>query len=189
MMQELKKTDFYTEGLKGSETEKNLETALSGECRVNVKYRLYAEVAREQGLVDVAEIFTETADNEKAHAEIWLKCMNSYGNTEQNLLQAGEGEHYEWSEMYKQMAEDADAEGFKALAVKFRLVAEVEAAHEKRYLKLLENLEAEKTFEGEAPLGWKCRNCGYIHYGEKAPAVCPCCDHPQAHFERKAENY
>lgn len=186
MMQELKKTDFYTEGLKGSETEKNLETALNGECRVNVKYRLYAEVAREQGLVDVAEIFTETADNEKAHAEIWLKCMNSYGNTEQNLLQAGEGEHYEWSEMYADFAETARKEGFSQIAALFEQVGSVEKYHEERFNMYREKLRGNKMFHStSSETIWICLNCGYMVEGTEPPEACPTCRFPKSYFREK----
>ena len=137
----------------------------------------------------MSALFAETADQEKEHAKMWFKEFHGIGTPEENLKDAAAGENYEWTDMYKKMAEDADAEGFHDLAAKFRLVAEVEAAHERRYLKLLESLENGKTFKGEAPLGWKCRNCGYIYYGEEAPDVCPCCDHPKAYFERKVENY
>ena len=120
---------------------------------------------------------------------MWFKEFHGIGTTEENLIDAAAGENAEWTNMYVRMAKEAREEGFEALAKKFELVAEVEAAHEKRYLKLLDNLQNEKTFKGDAPYGWKCRNCGYIYEGENAPAVCPVCAHPMAYFERKAENY
>lgn len=120
---------------------------------------------------------------------MWFKEFHGLGDTAQNLKWAAEGENEEWTDMYARMAREAEEEGFPALAAKFRLVAAVEKSHEERYLKMLKNLEDGNTFKGDAPLGWKCRNCGYIYEGENAPAVCPVCAHPQAYFERKAENY
>ena len=173
----------------GTKTEKNLMDAFAGESQARNKYTYYASAAKKAGFEQMSALFAETADQEKEHAKMWFKEFHGIGAPEENLKDAAAGENYEWTDMYKKMAEDADAEGFHDLAAKFRLVAEVEAAHERRYLKLLESLENGKTFQGEAPLGWKCRNCGYIYYGEEAPDVCPCCDHPKAYFERKAENY
>lgn len=120
---------------------------------------------------------------------MWFKEIHGIGTPEENLVDAAQGENDEWTDMYVRMAREADEEGFPELAAKFRLVAQVEAAHEKRYLKLLENLRNDGTFKGDAPLGWKCRNCGYIHEGDEAPEICPTCAHPKAYFERKAENY
>lgn len=173
----------------GTKTEKNLMDAFAGESQARNKYTYYASAAKKAGFEQMSALFAETADQEKEHAKMWFKEFHGIGTPEENLKDAAAGENYEWTDMYKKMAEDADAEGFHDLAAKFRLVAEVEAAHERRYLKLLESLENGKTFKGEAPLGWKCRNCGYIYYGEEAPDVCPCCDHPKAYFERKVENY
>ena len=164
-------------------------TAFAGESQARNKYTFYASAAKKAGFEQMAALFTETADQEKEHAKMWFKEFHGIGTPAENLKDAAAGENYEWTDMYKKMAEEADEEGFHELASKFRLVAEVEAAHEKRYLKLLESLESDKTFKGDAPLGWKCRNCGYIYYGEEAPEVCPCCDHPKAYFERKVENY
>lgn len=120
---------------------------------------------------------------------MWFKEYHGLGDTADSLKWAAEGEHEEWSEMYARMADEAEEEGFTALAAKFRLVAKVEKTHEERYNKVLAHLEEGNTFKGEAPQGWKCRNCGYVHEGENAPAVCPTCNHPQAYFERRAENY
>lgn len=173
----------------GTKTEQNLMTAFSGESQARNKYTFYASAAKKAGFEQMAALFTETADQEKEHAKMWFKEFHGIGTPAENLKDAAAGENFEWTDMYKRMAEEADEEGFHELAAKFRLVAEVEAAHEKRYLKLLESLESGNTFKGQAPLGWKCRNCGYIYYGEEAPEVCPCCDHPKAYFERKAENY
>lgn len=173
----------------GTKTQKNLMEAFSGESQARNKYTYFASAAKKAGYEQLASLYLETADQEKEHAKLWFKELTGIGSTEDNLISAAEGEHYEWTDMYVRMAKEADEEGFKELAAKFRLVAAVEAAHEKRYLKLLESLRENKTFKGDAPLGWKCRNCGYIHEGENAPEVCPACAHPKAYFERKAENY
>ena len=176
--------------LKGSKTEKNLETAFAGESMARNKYTYFASKARKDGFVQIANIFEETANNEKEHAKIWFKLLHGgMPSTVENLKDAAEGENYEWTDMYARMAREAREEGFEELAVKFELVAKVEAAHERRYNKLLESLKNDKTFKGDAPLGWKCRNCGYVHEGPEAPEVCPCCAHPKAYFERKVENY
>lgn len=173
----------------GTKTEQNLKEAFAGESQARNKYTFWASAARKAGFVQMANIFEETANQEKEHAKMWFKEFYGIGTTEQNLKDAAAGENEEWTSMYKRMAEEAEEEGFHELAAKFRLVAEVEASHEKRYLKLLESLQNDATFKGDAPLGWKCNNCGYIYYGEEAPEVCPCCNHPKAYFERKVENY
>ncbi len=173
----------------GTKTEKNLIEAFGGESSARNKYTYYASAAKKAGYEQLADLFIETANQEKEHAKMWFKEFHGIGTTEENLIDAAAGENAEWTNMYVRMAKEAREEGFEALAKKFELVAEVEAAHEKRYLKLLDNLQNEKTFKGDAPYGWKCRNCGYIYEGENAPAVCPVCAHPMAYFERKAENY
>ena len=137
----------------------------------------------------MAAIFEETANQEKEHAKMWFKEFHGIGTSEENLADAAAGENEEWTSMYKRMAQEAREEGFEELAVKFEGVALIEEAHEKRYLKLLETLKAGNTFKGDAPLGWKCNNCGYIHTGDEAPEECPVCAHPRAYFERKVENY
>lgn len=175
--------------LKGSKTEQNLWTAFAGESQARNKYTYFASKAKKDGYVQISKIFEETAANEKEHAEIWFKLLGGIGTTAENLEAAAQGENYEWTDMYARMAREAREEGFEELAVKFELVAKVEAAHERRYLKLLESYKNDKTFKDDAPLGWKCRNCGYIHEGPEAPEVCPCCAHPKAYFERKVENY
>ena len=175
--------------LKGSKTEQNLMTAFAGESQARNKYDYYSSKAKKAGFVQMANIFEETANQEKEHAKMWFKEFHGIGNVEENLADAAAGENYEWTEMYKKMAEEAREEGFEELAKKFEGVAEVEAAHERRYLKLLESYKNDKTFKGDAPLGWKCNNCGYIYVGEEAPEMCPTCAHPKAHFERKVENY
>lgn len=137
----------------------------------------------------MANIFEETANQEKEHAKMWFKEFHGIGDVAENLRDAAEGENYEWTDMYARMAKEAREEGFEELAIKFEGVAKVEAAHERRYKKLLESYEKGVTFKGEAPLGWKCNNCGFIYEGEEAPEVCPVCAHPKAYFERKVENY
>ena len=179
------------ENIKGTKTEANLMAAFAGESQARNKYTFYASKARKEGYVQIANLFEETANNEKEHAKIWFKLLHDgeIADTATNLKDAVAGENYEWTDMYARMAREAREEGFEELAVKFELVAKVEAAHERRYNTLLNSLKNDKTFKGDAPLGWKCRNCGYIHEGEEAPEVCPCCAHPRAYFERKVENY
>ena len=173
----------------GTKTEKNLMEAFAGESEARNKYTYYASAAKKAGFVQMSNIFLETAEQEKEHAKMWFKEIHGIGDTDANLVDAAAGENAEWTDMYVRMAREAEEEGFPELAAKFRLVAEVEASHEKRYLKLLENLRKDGTFKGEAPLGWKCRNCGYIHEGNEAPEICPVCAHPQAYFERMTVNY
>ena len=173
----------------GTKTEKNLMEAFSGESEARNKYTYYASAARKAGFVQMANIFEETANQEKEHAKMWFKEFHGIGNVEENLDDAAAGENYEWTDMYKRMAEEAEEEGFTELAAKFRGMAQVEAAHEKRYQRLLDHYREGKTFKDDAPLGWKCGNCGYIYDGPEAPEICPVCAHPKAYFERKAENY
>ena len=173
----------------GTKTEKNLMEAFAGESMARNKYTYFASVAKKAGFEQIAAIFQETADQEKEHAKMWFKEFHGLGDTAQNLIWAAEGENDEWTNMYARMAEEAEEEGFKALAAKFRLVAAVEKSHEERYNQILKNLQEGKTFKGDAPLGWKCRNCGYIHEGPDAPEICPTCAHPKAYFERKVANY
>ena len=173
----------------GTKTEKNLMEAFAGESMARNKYTYFASVAKKAGFEQIAAIFQETADQEKEHAKMWFKEFHGLGDTAQNLMWAAEGENEEWTSMYARMADEAEEEGFKALAAKFRLVAAVEKSHEERYNQILKNLQEGKTFKGDAPLGWKCRNCGYIHEGADAPEICPTCTHPKAYFERRATNY
>ncbi len=178
--------------LKGTQTEKNLMTAFAGESQARNKYTYFASKAKKEGYEQIAEIFTETADNEKEHAKMWFKYLEGgeIKSTKENLKAAAEGENYEWTDMYKEFAEVADKEGFHEIAVKFRGVAEIEKHHEERYSKLLENVEANQVFTKDTGIHiWKCRNCGHIHIGEKAPEICPVCAHPQAYFEVEAKNY
>ena len=174
---------------KSSKTKENLMKAFAGESQARNRYTFAASLARAQKLQVIEMVFNYTADQEKEHAKMWFKESHGLGDTAQNLIWAAEGENEEWTSMYARMADEAEEEGFQVLANKFRLVAAVEKSHEERYNRLLKHLQEGNTFKGEAPLGWKCRNCGYIHLGENAPEVCPTCAHPKAYFERKAENY
>lgn len=173
----------------GTKTEKNLLEAFAGESEARNKYTYYASAAKKAGYEQLASLYLETAEQEKEHAKLWFKELYEIGSTEENLEDAASGENAEWTDMYVRMAREAREEGFEELAYRFELVASIEAAHERRYRKLLASLKEDKTFKGDAPLGWKCRNCGYVHEGEEAPDFCPACNHPKAYFERKVENY
>ena len=175
--------------LKGSKTEQNLMAAFAGESQARNKYTYFASVARKEGFEQIAAIFEETANNEKEHAKMWFKELGELGNTAQNLLHAAEGENYEWTDMYENFAKEAEEEGFKALAIKFRAVAKIEKAHEERYRKLLSNVEMNQVFEKAEETMWECRNCGHLVMGKKAPQVCPVCLHAQSYFEVRKENY
>ena len=175
--------------LKGSKTEQNLLAAFAGESQARCKYTYFASVAKKEGYEQIQAIFQETADNEKEHAKMWFKELQMLGNTAENLKHAAEGENYEWTDMYKTFAEEAEAEGFTTIADKFRMVGEIEKHHEERYLKLIENVEMQKVFEKSEEVMWKCRNCGHLVVGKKAPQTCPVCNHPQSFFEVNAENY
>ncbi|MDR2753836.1 MAG: rubrerythrin family protein [Oscillospiraceae bacterium] len=177
--------------LKGSKTEQNLLTAFAGESQAHTKYLYYASKAKKDGFVQIANLFTETALNEKEHAELWFKALhgNSIPATTENLTAAAAGENYEWTDMYAQFEKEAREEGFLELAARFAGVARVEKAHEERYRKLLANIETGIVFSRDGDSIWKCGNCGHIHVGPKAPQICPVCAHPQAYFELKAENY
>ena len=175
--------------LRGSKTEKNLMAAFAGESQARNKYTYFASVAKKEGYEQIAAIFQQTADNEKEHAKMWFKALGELGTTAQNLKAAAEGENYEWTDMYATFAKEAEEEGFMALAVQFRKVAEIEKAHEERYLALLNNVELQKVFEKSEEVMWECRNCGHLVIGKKAPGACPVCAHPQAYFEMRKENY
>ena len=177
--------------LKGSKTEENLMKAFAGESQARNKYTYFASKAKKDGFEQIAAIFLETADNEKEHAKMWFKELNggSVPSTEENLLSAAEGENYEWTDMYEEFAKVAEEEGFDKIAYKFRAVAAIEKEHEERYRKLLDNVKEDLVFSKDGDRIWKCRNCGHIVIGKKAPGVCPVCDHPQSYFEIKAENY
>ena len=177
--------------LKGTKTEMNLRAAFSGESEARNKYTYFASKARKDGYVQIAELFEDTANNEKEHAKMWFKYLEggSIQDTATNLLHAAEGENYEWTDMYAQMARDAREEGFDEIAAKFEMVAKIEKAHEERYRKLLSNVEMQQVFEKAGETMWECRNCGHLVMGKKAPAACPVCAHPQAYFEVRKENY
>lgn len=175
--------------IKGTKTEKNLWSAFAGESQARNKYTYFASVAKKEGYEQISAIFLETADNEKEHAKMWFKALGELGGTQENLKAAAEGENYEWTDMYKTFAEEAEEEGFTELAEKFRMVAKIEKAHEERYLKLLSNVEMKKVFEKSDEIMWECRNCGHLVIGKKAPQVCPVCAHPQSFFEVRKENY
>ena len=175
--------------LKGSKTEKNLQTAFAGESQARNKYTYFASVAKKEGYEQIAEIFLKTAENEKEHAKLWLKELKGIGTTAENLAAAAAGENYEWTDMYDTFAKEAEEEGFTALAYRFRAVAAIEKAHEERYRALLNNVEMQKVFEKADETMWECRNCGHLVIGKKAPAVCPVCAHPQSFFEVRKENY
>ena len=175
--------------LKGTQTEKNLQTAFAGESQARNKYTYFAGVARKEGYQQIAALFEETAANEKEHAAIWFKALGGIGSTEENLKAAASGENYEWTDMYDGFAKTADEEGFPELAARFRAVAAIEKAHEERYLKLLNNVQMKRVFEKSEEVMWQCRECGHLVMGKKAPLVCPVCSHAQARQQVRAENY
>ena len=175
--------------LKGTKTEANLKAAFAGESQARNKYSYFASQAKKDGYEQIAAIFEETAHNEKEHAKMWLKELNGIGNTAENLKAAADGENYEWTDMYDEFAKVAKEEGFDRIAYLFEAVGKIEKEHEERFKKLLENVEEGKVFEAREVKIWKCRNCGHIVVGTKAPEICPVCSHPQAYFEIKAENY
>ena len=175
--------------LKGTKTEKNLWEAFAGESQARNKYTYFASKAKKDGYVQIAKIFEETAANEKEHAEIWFKLLNGIGSTAENLKSAAEGENYEWTDMYDQMAKDAKEEGFDHIAFLCEQVGKIEKEHEERYRKLLANVEGGLVFSRDGDMIWQCSNCGHIHVGKQAPEVCPVCVHPKAYFQIKAENY
>ncbi len=177
--------------LKGSKTEANLMAAFAGESQARNKYTYYASKAKKDGFEQIAEIFLETADNEKEHAKMWFKELHGgeIPSTSENLLDAANGENFEWTDMYKEFAETAREEGFDRIANLFEGVAEIEKHHEERYRALLSNVDNELVFSKDGDKIWQCRNCGHICIGKNAPEVCPVCSHPQSYFEIKKENY
>lgn len=173
----------------GTQTESNLKAAFAGESQARNKYTFFASIAKKEGYEQIASLFIKTAENEREHAKLWFKELNALGDTLENLGMAAEGEHFEWTDMYKEFAETAEKEGFKELAEKFRMVAAIEKEHEERYRTLINNIEEGKVFErGEIKI-WECRNCGHVVIGIKAPEICPVCLHSKAFFEIKCENY
>lgn len=187
----LKKKEVVEMGnLKGSKTEANLLTAFSGESQARTKYTFYASKAKSEGFVQIANLFLETAENEKEHAKIWFKLLHDgIPDTAANLKDAAAGENYEWTDMYAKFAAEAREEGFTKIAYLFDAVAKIEKEHEERYLALLQNVDTKQVFEKTGIVVWKCSNCGHLHVAVKAPLVCPVCDHPQAYFEIQSKNY
>jgi rubrerythrin len=175
--------------LKGSKTEANLAYAFAGESQARNKYSYFASKAKKEGYEQIAAIFEATANNEKEHAKLWFKALGGIGSTMENLAAAAAGEHEEWTEMYREFAEVAEAEGFKELAAQFAGVAKIEKRHEERYLKLLENLNKDQVFAKDEAIAWECRNCRHIHVGKNAPELCPVCKHPKAYFEVHTDNF
>ncbi len=177
--------------LKGTKTEKNLMTAFAGESEARNKYTYFASKARKDGYVQIANIFEETAANEKEHAKMWYKLLHggSIGSTVDNLVEAANGENYEWTDMYAGFAKEAKEEGFDQIAFLFEEVAKIEKEHEERYRKLLANIQGDLVFSRDGDVIWQCINCGHICVGQKAPEVCPVCAHPQSYFQLKADNY
>jgi rubrerythrin len=177
--------------LKGTKTEQNLKEAFAGEAQAHTKYQYYASQAKKDGYEQIADIFLETSGNEKEHAKLWFKYLHdgSVPNTVENLKDAAAGEDYETSQMYAQFAKDAHEEGFEEIARLFEGVGAIEAIHRDRYIKLNKNIENNLVFTSDGTTVWKCRNCGHIHIGNKAPETCPVCAHPQSFFEIRAENY
>ena len=180
-----------TKDLKGTQTEKNLQIAFAGEAQAHTKYQYYASKAKKDGYVQIANIFEETAGNEKEHAKLWFKYLHGgeMPETTANLLDAANGENYEWTDMYASMAKTAHEEGFHAIAAQMEGVAKIESEHEARYRKLLKNIEDEVVFSKDGDVIWQCLNCGHIVIGKKAPGLCPVCKHPQSYFALRCENY
>ncbi len=203
-MEKIKKQEdeLMTKSVKGTRTEKNLLTAFAGESQARNRYTFFASVARKEGYEQIANIFTETAGNEKEHAKVFFKYLEGgdveitatypagiIGGTKANLKAAADGEKLEWSKLYAEMEKVAKEEGFSEIAASFKEIAEVEEFHEKRYRKLARNVSKGEAFKRAVPVKWHCTNCGYIHEGTEAPKVCPACKHPQAYYELLAENY
>ena len=177
--------------LKGSRTEQNLMTAFAGESQARNKYTYYASEAKKAGYTVIADIFEETANNEKEHAKLWFKLLHGdkVPDTATNLLDAADGENYEWTDMYANFAKTAKEEGFDRIAYLFEAVGKIEKEHEERYRAILEKLNAETIFVSEEVQVWICTNCGHVHVGKKAPEMCPVCQHPKSYFQKKVENY
>ena len=173
----------------GTQTEKNLEAAFAGESQARNKYTYFASKAKKEGYEQIAAIFQQTADNEKEHAKLWFKELAGINSTAENLVDAANGENYEWTDMYDGFAKTAEEEGFHELAAKFRFVAAIEKRHEERYRALIHNIETAQVFERSEVKVWECRNCGHIIVGTKAPEICPTCAHPKAYFEIHVDNF
>jgi rubrerythrin len=175
--------------LKGTKTLENLLAAFAGESQATNKYSYFASQAKKEGFVQIQKIFEETSGNEREHAKLWFKHAVGIGSTEENLLSAAAGEHYEWTEMYKEMAATAREEGFPEIAAQMDGVAAIEKKHEERYRLLADNVKDGKVFVRDEPVLWQCSNCGHQYYGKTALDECPVCKHPKAYFQIKAENY
>jgi rubrerythrin len=177
--------------LKGSKTEKNLQAAFAGESQARNKYSYYASKAKKDGFVQIGNLFEETANNEKEHAKIWFKLLHGgkVADTITNLKDAAAGENYEWTDMYANFAKEAHEEGFKDIATLFEGVAKIEKEHEERFLKLLSNIEGGLVFSKDKDMIWQCSNCGHLVIGKNAPDICPVCEHPQAYFQVRPDNY
>ena len=175
--------------LKGTKTLENLLIAFAGESEARNKYTYYASKAKKEGYVQISKIFEETAGNEKEHAELWFKLAHGIGTTMDNLLDATDGENYEWSDMYAKMAATAEEEGFPQIAAQMRGVAAIEKEHEERYRKLAQNIKEGKVFAKDGEIVWQCSNCGHQFVGTEAPEVCPVCFHDRGYFQQKPENY
>ncbi len=175
--------------LKGTKTEKNLMEAFAGESQARNKYTYYASVAKKEGYEQVAALFLETADNEKEHAKLHLKALAGIGSTIENLKAAASGENHEWTDMYPRMAKEAKEEGFNDIAAMLEGIGAIEKAHQERYQQLLKAIEEGAVFKKSEKISWHCRNCGHIHTGDSAPQLCPVCKHPQAYFEKLADNF
>ena len=173
----------------GTQTEKNLQAAFSGESGARNKYTYFASVAKKEGYEQISALFLKTAENEREHAKMWLKELSGIGDTAANLAAAADGENFEWTDMYAGFAEDARKEGFEELALLFEGVAKIEKEHEERYRKLIQNMEDGVVFSKDGDCVWQCLNCGHIVVGKKAPELCPVCKHPQSYFQVKPENY
>ena len=185
MMEETIMSNKYA----GTQTEKNLMAAFAGESEARNKYTYFASKAKKEGYEQISALFTKTAENEKEHAKMWFKLLGELGNTAENLKAAAEGENYEWTEMYPTFAKEAHEEGFEHIAYLFEEVAKIEKEHEERYRKLLANIDTGIVFSRDNEMIWQCKNCGHICIGKQAPEVCPVCNHPQAYFQIKPENY
>ncbi len=180
------KTAITPEQLKGTKTEQNLHTALSGESQAYLRYRWFEEKAKNDGYADIANIFRETAENEKAHAEIWFRYLGGWSSTERNLDAAAGGEHFEWSTMYAEFAETAKEEGFEALAFLFSKVADVEKQHEERYRRNMNDVKDAKVFSSDSTeTKWICLNCGHVAVGKEPPKICPVCSYDQGYFKKQ----
>lgn len=179
------------EKIKGTKTEENLKAAIAGESGARVKYEMFAEKAEEEGYEQIANIFREASHNEKEHAKLWTKFLNGGEllDTIENLESAIDGEHYEWTTMYREFADVAEEEGFPILAAKFRMVGNIEEMHEERYAKLLKNIKDDEVFSKDEDVEWICENCGFTMTGKQAPPMCPVCGYAQAFFEIRAKNY